>query len=115
MEPQDTSLPPVSASFTLGETQPGEMSIEGDVEESTELPVKVSSPQTVTKDSLKSELDGLENKLNSIRNLMTFVEKKFASGNLSKINYEKQIKKLESDSKRTRYRIDEIRAQLEKL
>ncbi len=115
VEPQETSLPPVSASFALSETQPGEASIEGDMEESTELPVKVPSPQTMTKDSLKSELDGLENKLNSIRNLMTFVEKKFASGNLSKINYEKQIKKLESDSKRTRYRIDEIRAQLEKL
>lgn len=81
-----------------------------------EVKPKVSVPSATqkTKEELQAEQESLENKLNSIRNLSAFVEKKFASGNLTQKNYEKQLKKLESDSKKTRYRIDEIENLLKK-
>ncbi|UYP47192.1 hypothetical protein NEF87_003477 [Candidatus Lokiarchaeum ossiferum] len=90
------------------------------IEPTSTDPIEVKPKKTVppatqkTKEELKAEHESLENKLNSIRNLSAFVEKKFASGNLTQKNYEKQLKKLESDSKKTRYRIDEIEKLLKK-
>ncbi|MHA1777716.1 MAG: hypothetical protein DRO88_00900 [Promethearchaeia archaeon] len=62
-----------------------------------------------TKKELEDEIITLENKLNSIKNLREFVEKKFASGNLSEKRYQKQIKKLDQDVEETKSRLNEIR------
>ncbi len=82
-----------------------------------DLKPKAKDPSVIqkTKEELQAEIESLGNKLNSIRNLSAFVEKKFASGNLTQKNYEKQLKKLESDSKKTRFRIDEIENTLTKM
>lgn len=68
-----------------------------------------------SKDELGAEIESLENKLKSINNLSAFVEKKFSSGKLSKSNYDKQIKKLKSDLKKTKIKIDELNKELENL
>jgi len=65
-----------------------------------------------TKEEFDAEIESLGNKMNSIRNLTSFVEKKFSSGKLSKKNYDKQIKKLSSDLKKTQSKIDELTQEL---
>ena len=62
-----------------------------------------------TKEEVQAELESLSNKVKSITNLKGFVEKKFADGKLTKPKYEKQIKKLESDRKKTNVRIKECK------
>lgn len=61
-----------------------------------------------SKEELEQELGTLENKLNSIKNLRQFVEKKHTEGNLSDKRYEKQIKKLDEDTAEANTRIKEI-------
>ncbi len=73
---------------------------------------KISSK---SKEELKAELDSLENKLNSIRNLNSFIEKKMTSGKITKEKYDKQRKKLDSDLKKTKYQMDEIKNLLSKF
>lgn len=68
-----------------------------------------------SKEELLEEKDNLENKLNSIRNLSEFVEKKYTSGKLNKVRYEKQIKKLETDSKNSEERLKEIQDLLDQM
>ncbi|MHA1510560.1 MAG: hypothetical protein ACTSRX_02450 [Promethearchaeota archaeon] len=65
-----------------------------------------------TKEEFDAEIESLGNKMNSIRNLTSFVEKKFSSGKLSKSKYDKQIKKLSSDLKKTQNKIDELTQEL---
>ncbi len=68
-----------------------------------------------TKDEYDAEIESLGNKLNSIKNLTSFVEKKFSSGKLSKKNYDKQTKKLSSDQKKTQDKIAELTQELRDL
>jgi len=68
-----------------------------------------------TKDEYDAEIESLGNKLNSIKNLTSFVEKKFSSGKLSKKNYDKQTKKLSSDLKKTQDKIAELTQELRDL
>jgi len=68
-----------------------------------------------TKDEYDAEIESLGNKLNSIKNLTSFVEKKFSSGKLSKKNYDKQTKKLSSDLKKTQNKIDELTQELREM
>ena len=65
-----------------------------------------------TKEEFDAEIESLRNKLNSIKNLTAFVEKKFSSGKLSKKNYDNQIKKLSSDLKETQNKIDDLTQEL---
>ncbi len=64
------------------------------------------------RDKLVAELEGLENKLNSVFNLINFIEKKHDSGKLDSKSYKKQTKKLERDLEQTQKRIEEIKSQL---
>ena len=68
-----------------------------------------------TKEEIDAEIESLGNKMNSIKNLTSFVEKKFSSGKLSKKNYDKQIKKLASDLKKTQNKIEELTQELRDL
>lgn len=68
-----------------------------------------------SKEDLEAELKGLENKLSSVRDLRTFVDKKLEAGKLKPADHEKQVKKLESDISKTKYRIDEIKTLLSKM
>lgn len=68
--------------------------------------------EEVNEDELKAELEGLESKLNSVNNLINFIEKKFDSGKIDKKSYEKQKKKLERDLDKTNKRISEIKEKL---
>ncbi|MFX1234717.1 MAG: hypothetical protein ACFFBY_09165 [Promethearchaeota archaeon] len=60
------------------------------------------------KKDLIAEKDALESKLNSVRNLLDFVEKKHKAGTIDKKDYEKRINQLKADINRTKERIDEI-------
>ncbi|QEE15330.1 hypothetical protein DSAG12_01155 [Promethearchaeum syntrophicum] len=68
-----------------------------------------------TKEEVDAEIESLRNKLNSIKNLTSFVEKKFSSGKLSKKNYDKQTKKLSTDLKETQNKIDELTQELKDM
>ncbi len=65
-----------------------------------------------SKEELDAEIESLGNKMKSIKNLTSFVEKKFSSGKLSKKNYDKQIKKLSSDLTKTQIKIDGLTQEL---
>ncbi|MHA1732658.1 MAG: hypothetical protein ACTSU5_12005 [Promethearchaeota archaeon] len=80
-------------------------------------PVEAAAPEPeepeIDVDALQTELEGLKSKLISINDLKKFVDKKRAGG-MDEAAYQKQVKKLESDTKKTQYRIDEIEALLKK-
>ena len=58
---------------------------------------------------LKAELEELESKLNSVFNLINFIEKKHDAGKLDDKSYQKQTKKLNFDLGQTKKRIEEIK------
>ncbi len=95
-------------SISLGEEKE-RFQAEKEAARETELKLKKS------KEELDAEIESLGNKMNSIKNLTSFVEKKFSSGKLSKKNYDKQTKKLASDLKKTQIRIDELTQELKNL
>ena len=65
-------------------------------------------------EDLNSELDSLESKLNSVLNLIKFIEKKHDDGKLDDKTYKKQIQKLQRDLDLTKKRIGEINTTLGK-
>ena len=67
-----------------------------------------------TKKELKNEKKGLETKLTSVQDLLEFIDKKHSSGNLNDQEYVKRSKKLQSDLKKTKKRINIINKLLEK-
>jgi hypothetical protein len=80
-----------------------------------EQPPVADSSISNTKEEVETELTGLQNKLNSIRDLRTFVAKKYDSGKLTKSNYEKQMKKFDRDVNKTKFRIDELKDEISKF
>ncbi len=74
---------------------------------------KTDAPKT--KEELLEEKQNLENKLNSIRNLSEFVDKKFKSGKLEEKGYQKQKQKLEKDLNKAISRLAEIQKSIDKL
>jgi len=62
-----------------------------------------------SKEELKADLDNLESKLNSVLNLIKFIEKKHDNGKLDDKTYEKQTQKLQKDLDQTKKRISEIK------
>ena len=108
------NTPPVSENVNA----PVDYSAAQPSEEAAEPVVASPKPAPIlgkSKEELEAELDSLENKLNSFRDLRSFVDKKLESGKINQSNYDKQIKKLESDINKTKYRMDEIRQQLSKM
>ncbi|MFX0137901.1 MAG: hypothetical protein ACFFDN_29940, partial [Candidatus Hodarchaeota archaeon] len=67
-----------------------------------------------SKKELKKERNGLETKLSSVQDLLEYIDKKHKSGNLNDDEYVKRSKKLQSDIKNTKKRIDIINKLLEK-
>ena len=61
-----------------------------------------------TKKELKHEKEGLETKMSSVEDLLNFIDKKHSSGNLDDEEYHKRSKKLQSDLKKTKKRMNMI-------
>ena len=85
------------------------------ISEETQKQSESETKLVKTKEEIEAELESLENKQKSIKNLSAFVEKKYSSGKLSKKNYDKQIKKLTSDLKKTQIKIDDLNDELKSL
>lgn len=88
----------------------------GTVEEPVEEPEPEPEPapvkKEINKEEMLAEIEGLESKLNSFFNLMSFIEKKHTSGNMKDTAYKKQSDKLKKDIDKTKKRIEEITKQL---
>jgi len=69
---------------------------------------KLKSKKKQKKKDLITEKEALESKLNSVKNLLDFVEKKHKAGTINKKDYEKRINQLKADISKTQERIDEI-------
>jgi hypothetical protein len=82
-------------------------------EESLEAPPKLKTKDK-TKKELKNEKKGLETKLNSVQDLLKFIDKKHSSGKIDDSDYAKRSKKLENDLKKIKKRIDVLDKLLEK-
>ena len=67
-----------------------------------------------SKEELTAELEGLESKVNSVNNLITFLKKKKREGKIKQKDYDKQMKKLKYDSVNTTNKIDELKKLLKK-
>ena len=61
------------------------------------------------KEELRAELEGLQSKLNSVHNLINFIDKKHETGKLDDNSYKKQTRKLNKDLELTQKRIEEIK------
>jgi len=59
-------------------------------------------------EKLKDEKESLESKVKSVRELITFTNKKLESGKIDQKAHQKQISKLEKDLKKTQDRIEKI-------
>lgn len=75
---------------------------------------KKQTKKKVKKKDLLAEKKGLESKLNSVRNLLDFVEKKYNNEQMDKKIYEKRANQLKNDLQATKNKIEEIDKQLEK-
>ncbi|NVM18524.1 MAG: hypothetical protein HWN80_12480 [Candidatus Lokiarchaeota archaeon] len=69
---------------------------------------KPKSGKKKTKRDLIEHKNALENKRDSVKNLIDFIEKKYASKQMDKKSYEKRISQLKSDLKTTKDKIDDI-------
>jgi len=75
---------------------------------------KKKKEEKIDKKELEAEKEGLESKLNSIHNLVSFIEKKHTSGKMDDKSYKKQIARAKKDIDKTIKRITEINELLEK-
>ncbi len=104
--PELTTLPPKPESLKKLPVDPNsELSLK---------PVPKLKTKTKTSKELKNEKNGLETKLSSVEDLMTFIDKKYSSGKLNDTEYKKRSKKLQNDFKKTKKRIDIIKKLIEK-
>jgi hypothetical protein len=69
---------------------------------------KAKITKKVKKRDLAAEKKAMEGKLNSVKNLLDFLEKKHNSGEMNDKSYEKRSSQLKSDLIATQNRIDEI-------
>ncbi|GAI60710.1 unnamed protein product, partial [marine sediment metagenome] len=83
-----------------------------DVSDKSKTTPKPHTKKKVKKKELLAEKKGLESKLNSVRNLLDFVEKKYKAGQMDKKSYEKRADQLKNDLKTTKNKIEEIDKQL---
>ena len=83
-----------------------------DVSDKLKPAPKPHTKKKVKKKDLLAEKKGLESKLNSVRNLLDFVEKKYKAGQMDKKSYEKRAGQLKNDLKATKNKIEEIDKQL---
>jgi len=83
-----------------------------DVSDKLKPAPKPHTKKKVKKKDLLAEKKGLESKLNSVRNLLDFVEKKYKAEQMDKKSYEKRSNQLKNDLKATKNKIEEIDKQL---
>jgi len=83
-----------------------------DVSDKLKPAPKTPVKKKVKKKNLLAEKKGLESKLNSVRNLLDFVEKKYKNEQMDKKSYEKRANQLQNDLKATKNKIEEIDKQL---
>jgi len=74
---------------------------------------KAKDKKKVKKRDLVAEKKALEGKLNSVRNLLEFIEKKHDSGQMDEKSYKKRASQLKSDLITTQNKIEEIDKKLE--
>jgi len=79
-----------------------------DISDNLKPSPKRYTKKKVKKKDLLAEKKGLESKLNSVRNLLDFVEKKYKDGQMNKKSYEKRAGQLKNDLKATKNKIEEI-------
>ncbi|NVM34135.1 MAG: hypothetical protein HWN81_00980 [Candidatus Lokiarchaeota archaeon] len=99
-----TALPPKPESLKKDEI---------DSEGALKPPPKLKTKDK-TKNQLKNEKEGLKTKLTSVQDLLKFIDKKHTSGKMNDEEYVKRTKKLQSDIKKTKKRMDIINKLLEK-
>ena len=75
-------------------------------------PPKLKFKKKSKKDDLLKEKEGLEEKMNSVKSLINFMDKKLKAGDIDKKSYEKRINQLKSDLKKAQSRIEEINKEL---
>jgi len=94
----------------------------------TELPKKPSTKKPLpprpkgmppqnnkqSKEELAAELEGLEGKVKTVNNLITFLKKKKRDGKIKQNDYDKQMKKLKYDLENATNKIDELKKLLKK-
>jgi len=105
-EPGLTSLPPKPESL--------KKVLLGDNTDLTLKPAPKLKTKAKSKKELKDEKAGLETKLTSVEDLLNFIDKKHTSGKLNDDEYNKRSKKLQTNVKKTKKRINIIDKLLEK-
>jgi len=73
---------------------------------------KLRFKKKTKKEDLIAEKNGLEDKLNSIKSLINFMDKKLKAGSIDKKSYDKRISQLKTDLKKVQSRIEEINKEL---
>ena len=103
-----TDLPPKPVSLTKEAAEPfiGLPKIEEG--EAVKFSSSDKPKKKLKKKDLKAEKETLESKVNSMRNLLDFIEKKFQAGSMDKKSYEKRTSQLKLDLKKTEKKLDEI-------
>jgi hypothetical protein len=101
-EPELTALPPKPESLKKDEES---------LKPPPQLKIKTKAKN---KKELKNEKEGLETKLTSVQDLLKFIDKKHSSGSLDDEEFAKRSKKLQSDIKKTKKRINIIDKLLKK-
>lgn len=126
-EPPLKPLPPRPKGMSSKEKEDEEVAIEPipqkvkkkkpdkeEEEPQAEEPVVEEPVEEISVEELKAELDGLDSKQNSVKNLIIFIKKKKKDGKIKQKDYDKQMKKLEYDLDNTNKRIEEIKNLLKK-
>lgn len=103
-----TELPPKPVSLKKEGNGPFIGLAKLDDEESIKFRPSDKPKKKLKKKELKAERDALESKLNSMRNLLDFIEKKYQAGSMDKKAYEKRTGQLKIDLKKTQKKLDEI-------
>lgn len=102
-----TDLPPKPVNFTK-EDEPFIGLPKVEEGESIKFSPSDKPKKKLKKKELKAEKEALESKVNSMRNLLDFIEKKFQAGSMDKKSYQKRTGQLKQDLKKTEKKLDEI-------
>jgi hypothetical protein len=103
-----TDLPPKPVSLKKDENVPFIGLTKVQEEEDIKSDSAEKTKKKPKKKELKAEKEALEGKINSMRNLLDFIEKKYQAGSMDKKAYEKRTDQLKVDLKKTEKKLEEI-------
>jgi hypothetical protein len=103
-----TDLPPKPVSLKKNEDIPFIELTKVEEGEKIKFGSSEKPKKKLKKKELKAEKQALEGKINSMRNLLDFIEKKFQAGSMDKKAYEKRTSQLKVDIKKAEKKLDEI-------